>query len=81
MPDHPPPSKPELDALIRERKKDLQRPAPVPTPGGTIREQVNRPMSEEKQQQAQQREERIRAVSERLAQAKGRAERDFRRSR
>lgn len=77
-----PPSKPERDALIEQRKRDLSRPASTPSgPGGVVQQQVNRDVSGDNQARAHQREERIRLIAERLEQAKDRAKREFRRVR
>lgn len=73
-----PPSRPELDRLQEDRKRDHQR---GPRPSQELGKGANRLKQREEQRHIQNREDRIQYVSERLNRMKGRARDDFDRSR
>lgn len=74
-----PPSKPELDKLIEQRKNDPPMPGPKYSPEGTHAPDYTRWNKE--QAEIAERESRIRFVQNALDRSKGHARDDFKRKR
>lgn len=78
MSDQPPPSRPERDALVAARKRDLPRPAPAPAPSGMG---ATREAQRHKEQGIKTRESRIREIDGALLVVKGKSRAAFTRER
>ncbi|MEL6246172.1 MAG: hypothetical protein AAFQ85_12555 [Pseudomonadota bacterium] len=75
-PNPAPPSKPERDQLAAQRKGDISKPAPVPSPG-SIGAAIDASKAKFKVDQAHERERRIKTIDQVLKAKEGKAREGF----
>ena len=79
--DYGPPSKPERDALVTQRKRDLPQPSPAPRPPGTIGAVIDAATAKRRMDAAYEREHRIYKIDQALQAKSGLAKSSYSKAR